>query len=199
LARRNPPLIIHNIALILIFIPNGFCSKTVASSKFLPLHKTAMLSCVNRLIIANSVGVLGNTMTNIKDFFISYNSADKDRAEWIAWQLEEAGYTAIIQAWDFGPGQNFVLAMQKAATEAKRTIAVLSPNYLNAKFTAPEWAAAFVQDPTGEQRLLIPVRVEPVELTGLLKPIVYIDLVGITEKSEARDILLKGISGTAFS
>ena len=86
----------------------------------------------------------------MKDFFISYNSADKNRAEWIAWQLEEASYTTIIQAWDFGPGENFVLAMQRAATEAKRTIAVLSPDYLTAQFTAPEWAAAFVQDPTGQ-------------------------------------------------
>ena len=37
----------------------------------------------------------------MKDFFISYNSADKGWAEWIAWQLEEAGYTTILQAWDF--------------------------------------------------------------------------------------------------
>jgi hypothetical protein len=137
---------------------------------------------------------LSNTITDTKDFFISYNSTDKDRAEWIAWQLENAGYTTVIQAWDFGPGQNFVLAMQKAATEARRTIAVLSPDYLAAKFTAPEWAAAFVQDPTGEHRLLIPIRVRPVELTGLLRPIVYIDLVGVTDKNEARNRLLEGVS-----
>lgn len=130
----------------------------------------------------------------MKDFFISYNSADKDRAEWIAWQLEEARYTTIIQAWDFGPGENFVLAMQKAAIEAKRTIAVLSPDYLTAQFTAPEWAAAFVQDPTGEKRLLIPVRVRPVDVTGLLTAIVYIDLVG-ANKDEARNRLLEGIKG----
>lgn len=133
-------------------------------------------------------------ITQVKDFFISYNSADKERAVWIAWQLEEAGYTTIIQAWDFGPGQNFVLAMQKAATEARRTIAVLSPDYLSAKFTAPEWAAAFVQDPTGEHQLLIPIRVRPVELTGLLLPMVYIDLVGATDIDEAKKRLLEGVS-----
>ena len=128
----------------------------------------------------------------MKDFFISYNSVDKNRAEWIAWQLEEASYTTIIQAWDFGPGENFILAMQRAATEAKRTIAVLSPDYLTAQFTAPEWAAAFVQDPTGEKRLLVPVRVRPVDVTGLLTAIVYIDLVG-ANKDEARNRLLEGI------
>ncbi len=63
----------------------------------------------------------------MKDFFISYNKADRQWAEWLAWQLEEAGYTVVLQAWDFRPGSNFVLEMQRAAVEAERTIAVLSP------------------------------------------------------------------------
>jgi hypothetical protein len=32
----------------------------------------------------------------MKDFFISYNKADKTWAEWIAWQLEEAEYTTVL-------------------------------------------------------------------------------------------------------
>jgi len=31
------------------------------------------------------------------DFFLSYTQADRDWAEWIAWILEEKGYTTIIQ------------------------------------------------------------------------------------------------------
>jgi hypothetical protein len=42
----------------------------------------------------------------VKDFFISYNGKDKSWAEWIAYQLEEAEYTTLIQAWDFRPGGN---------------------------------------------------------------------------------------------
>jgi len=80
-------------------------------------------------------------------------------AEWVAWQLDDAGYTTVIQAWDFRPGSNFVLEMQRAAAEAERTIAVLSPDYVQACFTQPEWAAAFAQDPTGEKGTLLPVRV----------------------------------------
>ncbi len=38
-----------------------------------------------------------------KHFFVSYNGRDKHWAEWIAWILEEAGYSVIIQAWDFRP------------------------------------------------------------------------------------------------
>lgn len=129
----------------------------------------------------------------MKDFFISYNKADEDNATWIAWQLEEVGYTVIIQAWDF-KGKNFVLEMDNAAKNANQTIAVLSPDFLNSRYTAPEWAAAFVQDPTGSQRKLILVRVKSVEIAGLLTAIDYIDLVGIDPKL-AKQKLLQGVEG----
>ena len=73
-----------------------------------------------------------------KDFFVSYNRADRAWAEWIAWQLEAEGYSVVIQSWDFRPGSNFVLNMQSATEEAERTIAVLSPDYLASEFTAAE-------------------------------------------------------------
>jgi len=127
-----------------------------------------------------------------RDFFVSYNRHDKAWAEWLAWQLEEARHSTYIQAWDFGAGSNFVLEMQKAAACSERTIAVLSPHYLRSLFTQPEWAAAFAQDPTGQARRLVPVRVADCELTGLLSQIVYIDLVGLDEDA-ARQRLLEEI------
>jgi hypothetical protein len=129
----------------------------------------------------------------MKDFFVSYTKTDKAWAEWIAWTLEAAGYSTVIQAWDFLAGSNFVLEMQRAATEASRTIAVLSQKYLESAFTQPEWAAAFAQDPQGKTRKLIPVRIAACELTGILAPIVYLDLVGLPE-SDARTALLGAFS-----
>jgi tetratricopeptide (TPR) repeat protein len=125
----------------------------------------------------------------MKDFFISYNKADKAWAEWVAWILEEAGYSVIIQAWDFRPGENFVLRMQEAARESKQTIAIISQAYLDAMYTYPEWAAAFAQDPRGENRTLIPIKVNPCEPSGLLKQIINIDLVGLSEAEAKRTIL----------
>jgi hypothetical protein len=121
--------------------------------------------------------------------FISYNRADRDWAEWIAGAIGRGGYQPIIQAWDFRPGQNFVLRMRQATTEADTTIAVLSEAYLKAEFTQPEWAAAFAQDPTGEKRQLIPVRVVECALTGMLAPIIHIDLVGLSEQDAERALL----------
>jgi hypothetical protein len=126
------------------------------------------------------------------DFFISYHNADRAWAEWIAWQLEEAGYNTLIQAWDFRPGDNFVLLMQRTTAEADRTITVLSPDYLATRLTQPEWAAAFIQDPTGVKGLLIPIRVRQCDLSSLLPQIVYIDLVGLDE-ALAKTRLLAGV------
>src|SRR5512132_2891833 len=117
-----------------------------------------------------------------KDFFVSYSGADRAWAEWIAWVLEEDGYTVVLQAWDFRPGSNFVLEMLQAAAQVERTIAVFSPDFLASRFTAPEWAAAFARDPTGALGLLLPVRVREYEPKGLLPQIVYIDLLGLEDK-----------------
>lgn len=126
-----------------------------------------------------------------KDFFISYNSADRRWGEWIGWQLEKAGFTVVIQAWDFRPGQDFVQGMQEAM-EAKHTIAVLSEDYLKADFTRPEWSSALVQDPRGNHRTLIPVLVRPCTLKGFFATRIHIDLTNV-EKKEARQKLLDGI------
>jgi hypothetical protein len=126
-------------------------------------------------------------------FFVSYTSADQPWAEWIAWELEQAGHSVTIQAWDFAPGSNFVLAMHNAARKAERTIAVLSPAFLESPYCAPEWAAAFRFDPTGKERKLVPVRVRDCNPDGLLGSIVYVDVVGRSEAA-ARDALLAGVT-----
>ena len=54
---------------------------------------------------------------SVKDFFISYNSADRGWAEWIAWQLEEAAYTTVLQAWDFRLGPKSALGREARACD----------------------------------------------------------------------------------
>ncbi len=120
-----------------------------------------------------------------KDFFISYTSSDRGWAEWIAWQLDAAGYKVVLQAWDFTAGSNFISQM-KTAAEAKRTIAVYSPAYFKSKFSEDEWSAAFVKS------ALLPVRVEACDIPDFLRPVVYIDLIGMAEGA-ARQRLLQAV------
>lgn len=127
------------------------------------------------------------------DFFISYTGVNRPWAEWIAVQLEQAGYTTVVQAFDFAPGTDFVHQMQAAVLTAARMIAVLSPAYLASEFSESEWRSVFASDPSGELRRLVPVRVQPFTSAGLLQTRVHIDLVDVDE-NVARKRLLEGVS-----
>jgi TIR domain-containing protein len=116
------------------------------------------------------------------DFFVSYTQVDEPFATWIVHWLELARYHVIYQKRDFRPGDNFVLRMHDATRAARKTIMVLSKSYLDASFPKSEWASVFAQDPVGTQRRLIPVRVEHCTPDGLLKPLIYIDLVNLSDE-----------------
>ncbi|MCT7657642.1 toll/interleukin-1 receptor domain-containing protein [Mycobacterium deserti] len=135
----------------------------------------------------------GDEDSERRDFFISYTAADAAWAEWIAWTLEEAGYTTFLQTWDFTPGAHFVQEMHRATSLADRTIAVLSGNYLQSQFASAEWQEAWRADPSGEQRRLLVLRVEDCDRPGLLGQVVSVDLFGM-EMETARSHLLSAVS-----
>ena len=108
-----------------------------------------------------------------RDFFVSFNQADRAWATWVAWVLEEAGYSVFFQDWDFSG--NFVEHMNRAHTQAHRTLAVLSDNYFGSDFTLAEWSARFAQDPGAREDRLVPVKVGPLTGEMILGPIVYAD------------------------
>jgi len=122
----------------------------------------------------------------VKDFFISYTSSDAKWAEWIAWELEAAGYSVVVQLWDFHPGNDFIAEMERASREAGQTLAVLSPRYFQSRFTEAEWTTAF------KKGNLLPVRAVDFDVEGLLSVRVYIDIAGKSE-DQAREVLLEGV------
>lgn len=135
------------------------------------------------------------------DFFVSYTQADRTWAEWIAWQLEAAGYSVLFQGWDFVPGSNWIQLMQDGVAHAARLIAVLSADYLDKSvFGATEWQAVWANDPTGAQRRVIPVRVADCPRPGMLTGIVGIDLFGVPEPKAAQrlqDAIARALAGRA--
>jgi tetratricopeptide (TPR) repeat protein len=131
-------------------------------------------------------------MPKAADFFVSYTSTDRAWAEWIAWQLEAEGYQVVLQAWDFGPGRDWVHEMQQTTATAERVVAVLSAAYFESDHGEAEWRVFYADDPSGEQGRLLPVRVGPVEPPGLLKTRVYVDLVD-RDAASARTALLAAV------
>ncbi|MEX5711638.1 TIR domain-containing protein [Parafrankia sp. FMc6] len=127
------------------------------------------------------------------DFFISYTAADQGWAEWIAWQLEEANYRVLVQAWDFVPGSHWTSRMGEGIENAQRTVAVLSHAYLKSVYGRQEWEAALRADPRGFARKLIPIRIEDCPRPGLLGGVVSFDLFG-HDPAAARDHLIRNIT-----
>lgn len=110
------------------------------------------------------------------DFFISRAGADNRVAIWIAQELRVMGYTTLLQDDDFRPGQS-IAANMVIGGRCERTIALLSPDYFQSDFTAAEWEAAFVRDPSGRERRLIPILVRPCEIAPTVRRLAYITFV----------------------
>ena len=113
-------------------------------------------------------------------FFISHAGRDTAWAEWLAWQLQEAGYSVELDVWDWTPGQDFVARMQSALERADRLLAVCTEAYFASAFGGAELRAAFAGHATAEGRI-VPVLVERVTLPSLYAPLIPLDLTGLDE------------------
>jgi len=127
------------------------------------------------------------------DFFVSHAGADRAWAEWVAWQLEAAGYTVELDVWDWAAGQNFVTAMSDALNRADRVVALFSRAYFEReRYTTEEWSAAVVHVPGMAEGRLVPVRVEPVptdKVPAVLRPLITRDMFGADEQAARRALL----------
>jgi len=132
------------------------------------------------------------------DFFISHAGADRAWAEWVAWQLMDAGYTVELDVWDWAAGRNFVTAISDALDRAGRVVALFSRAYFDReRYTTEEWTAALLHVPGMEQGRLVPVRVEEVpagQVPAVPRPLVYCDVFGVGEE-QARGVLLEAVAG----
>lgn len=129
----------------------------------------------------------------MKDFFISYTSSDENMATWIATVLEKEGYTTIIQAWDFNVGENFLERMNDALINSRCLILVLSNAYFDSQWCKIEWISKLAEQVTTGERKILPIRIEPVNVTGLLSTIIYKDIYGKTER-EAEIAILEAVN-----
>ena len=135
------------------------------------------------------------TEESLQSFFISYASADRIWAEWIGWQLEENGFTAILPESGLRSDMNFALEIDGIFKKAKRIIVILSPDYLRALYGQLDWAIMLKQEAAREQRLIVPVVVrecrQGLKSLGLVS-INMLDLVG-KDETAAQNILLNDI------
>jgi hypothetical protein len=132
------------------------------------------------------------------DFFVSHAGRDTAWAEWLAWQLQQAGYTVELDVWDWAPGEDFVARMQQALERADRLLAVCTEAYFSSVFGGTELRAAFAHSAAVQGRI-VPVLVEPVTLPALYAPLIHLDLTGLDEATAAARLRARLVGGRPTS
>ena len=134
------------------------------------------------------------------DFFISHAGSDRSWAEWVAWQLVDAGHTVELDVWDWAAGQDFITKISDALDRCDRVVALWSVGYFHRpRYTTQEWSGAMVKAPGAEAGRLVPLRIEKVpdeQVPGILRPLLYQDLFGLEEREAVR-VLLETVRGPA--
>ncbi|MFF8355860.1 FxSxx-COOH system tetratricopeptide repeat protein [Streptomyces chartreusis] len=121
--------------------------------------------------------------------FISHAGADRAWAEWVAWQLEDAGYTTELDHWDWAAGDNVIVRMNEAL-ERGRMVAIFSASYFDpARWTTEEWTAVLAA-----RENLVPVRIDTTQAPPMLRAILAPSLVDLDEVA-ARRALLEAVDG----
>jgi tetratricopeptide (TPR) repeat protein len=128
--------------------------------------------------------------------FISRAHADRALAVRIAEILRGAGYKTILQDEDF-LHTSFMEQMDAALRSGARVVALLSRAYEESEHCRAEWQAAIADDPLNLKQRLVIFRVGEHRPGGLLRALVYSDLVPVGDDVAAltrivRDAVARG-------
>lgn len=111
------------------------------------------------------------------DVFISHSPADREWvATWLLPHLEQAGLRVAVDYRDFTVGMPRIENIERAIEHSRRTIVVLTPNWLDSEWNAFEALLLRTMDPAARQRKLLPVLLQPCGLPALIDSLERIDL-----------------------
>ncbi|MBI4783823.1 MAG: toll/interleukin-1 receptor domain-containing protein [Oscillatoriophycideae cyanobacterium NC_groundwater_1537_Pr4_S-0.65um_50_18] len=111
------------------------------------------------------------------DVFISYSTQDQWVRRELLRRLEDAGLKCCIDYRDFRIGAPAISELKRAATTSRKTLMVLTPNYLKSKWTEFERYLLWTPDPLNKELRLIPLLKEPCELPPDIGYLTYLNFV----------------------
>lgn len=122
------------------------------------------------------------------DVFINYSHRDTD---WVTKKLlpslEEQRLRVCLDFRDFELGASNIIELERAVVESRKTLVVLTPDYLNSQWTEFENILIQTTDPAESARNLIPILLKPCDLPLRLRAINYLDFT----KSDTVEFQLK--------
>ena len=116
------------------------------------------------------------------DVFISYSHKDSAwvRATLLP-HLEDAGLRVCIDFRDFEVGAPSLVNMENAVDRSRKTLLVLTPNWVASEWTEFEALLIQTKDPAGRGRRILPLMVQPCNLPDRLQVFTYLDLTDPTQ------------------
>ena len=107
------------------------------------------------------------------DVFISYSHADKEWVcGWLLPRLEDAGLRVCIDSRDFDVGKSFVINMERAVVNSRKTLVVLSKAWVTSRWAQFERTLTQSVDPLERT---IPLLLEPCEPPPGITMLTYAD------------------------
>jgi hypothetical protein len=138
----------------------------------------------------------GTESTGLYDVFLSYSHKDREWVhEYLAKRLRAEGVRVVIDSDDFEVGDYSVVAMETAVANSRHTLAVLTPDWVQSRWTAFESLLAFVEDPLSHK--LLPLLLKPCEIPRRLQRLVYADFTELPRREAEFLKILRAIAATA--
>jgi hypothetical protein len=124
------------------------------------------------------------------DAFISYSHLDEEWVrDWLLPRLGEGGLRICIGFRDFEPGAPSIIEMERAVLQSRKTLLVLTPDYLASEWAEFENILAATLDPAARRRRIIPLLVEPCELPLRIGTLTCVDFAGSDHESQLQRLL----------
>jgi TIR domain len=119
------------------------------------------------------------------DAFISYSHRNRDWVRsWLVPQLKHAGLKVCIDYEGFEPGAPTLTEIERAVLQSRKTVLVLTPEYLQSEWTELENILVQTLDPAARQRRLIPILLLYCQLPLRIGSLTSIDFTRAEEHEE---------------
>jgi AAA-like domain/TIR domain len=128
------------------------------------------------------------------DVFISYSHRDKDWVRgWLVPRLKDAAVRVCIDHESFEPGAHSITEMERAVLQSRKTVLILTPDYLQSEWSAFENILVQTLDPAGRHRRLLPVLLVHCEPPPRIGIRTYIDLTRSEKHAQGVERLIAAI------
>jgi hypothetical protein len=110
------------------------------------------------------------------DAFIIYSHHDKEWVQgWLLPQLEAAGLRICIDFRDFEPGLPSLVNIENAVEHSRKTLIVLTPDWVKSEWTTFEGLLIQTGDPAGRRARMIPLMLKPCKPPKRIAMLTYLD------------------------